>query len=395
MLDRTEQGPLPDAPFEAGPRGAPEAAGPLPVAGAQAAGMAAMRPAARILFVDDDQTVLAVSSLMLEERGCYVKTAWRAEEALRLLSRERFDIVFIDQFLGPVKGISLMQQLALMDPELHFVIVTADPHTELAVEALKKGASDFVGKPTRPADLLGSIEYVLGKKERDKKQRELVTGLEDQIIRKTEELQQVYFSVLSSLARAVERKDLGTYGHSMRVSHYSRLIGEMLGLGEEDLKHLRTASLLHDIGKIGISDSILAQRGPLSGEQARIIRTHPQEGVEILRPLHQYNDSLPAILHHHERADGSGYPHGLAGGDIPLPARIIAVADAYDALVSDRPYRPAVNHEEALQELIQCSGRQFDRSVLGAFVEAVRKQKRAPHPLPGEEDRYFRPGEPA
>ena len=345
----------------------------------------AMQPVTRILFVDDDHAVLAVSSLILEERGCRVKTADRAEEALRLLSRESFDIVFVDQILGPVKGIAFMQQLSRMYPELHFVITTADADTGLVVEALKKGASDFVRKPFRPADLLGSMEYVLRKKDLNRKQRERVAGLERQVVRKTEELEQVYFSVLSSLARAIERKDLGTHGHSMRVSHYSLLIGAALSLPEEDLKYLQAASLLHDIGKIGIGDSILAKRGPLSDEETRIIKTHPEEGVEILRPLAQFAALLPAILHHHERSDGSGYPHGLSGGDIPLPARIIAVADAYDAILSDRPYRPAASHKEAVQELVRCSGKQFDADVISAFEETMRKPDYAAPAAQGRE----------
>jgi putative nucleotidyltransferase with HDIG domain len=328
----------------------------------------------RALFVDDDKSILGMSAVMLEKLGCSVKTAGGAEEALFLLSSEQFDIVFIDQFLGPERGIDLMKRLSAADSELYFVIVTGDPDTRLAVEALKGGASDFITKPFLDLDLLRSIEYVLKKKKLDRERKDILAELESRVEKKTDELQQIYFSVLTSLARAVEKKDLGTYGHSLRVSHYACRIAAALGLLEEDMKTLKTASLLHDIGKIGIGDSILGKRGPLSEDEMRVIRSHPEKGVEILAPLKQFESLLPAILHHHEHYDGSGYPQEISGNDIPLFARIISVADAYDAILSDRPYRAAADNEKAVRELASCSGKHFDPLVINAFLDAVRKQ---------------------
>jgi putative nucleotidyltransferase with HDIG domain len=186
---------------------------------------------------------------------------------------------------------------------------------------------------------------------------------------KTEELRSVYFSVLSTLAQAMEKKDLGTYGHSKRVSQHSRMIADALGLRKDEKKSLSTASLLHDIGKIGISDLILGKQGSLNEDEMRIVRSHPQKGVEILKPLRQFESILPAILHHHESYDGSGYPDGLMREDIPFLARIIAVADTYDAILSERAYRSGSKHEKALEKLINYAGKQFDPEVVNAFVK--------------------------
>lgn len=327
----------------------------------------------RILLVDDEERILDTFSMILDAHGYYVKTASRPDDALRLISEDGFDVVFLDQFLGKIKGLDLMQIMSGIDPELYYVIITGNGSTDLAVESLKKGASDFISKPFFAADLIKSIEYVNKKRELDKQKKEMLSTLELKINEKTEELRKVYFSVLSSLSQAMEKKDTGTYGHSRRVSHYSRLISAALDLNEKDREDLKAASMLHDIGKIGISDFILGKPGPLNEGEMSIIRSHPQKGIEILKPLlepfKQFKSILPAILHHHESYDGSGHPYGLSGENIPLLARIIAVADTYDAIMSNRPYRPAANHEKAINELLNSAGRQFDPSIVNAFVK--------------------------
>ncbi len=328
----------------------------------------------RILFVDDDVNILNIAVVILEDYGYSVTTAGESEEAVLLASHERFDIVFIDQFLGHVMGTDLMKRLSTVNRELYFVIITGCPDSRLAVESLKGGASDFITKPFLAHDLHRSIEYVLKKRKLDREQKDILSELEARVEKKTNELQQIYFSVLTSLARAVEKKDLGTYGHSIRVSYYSCRIATTLGLPEKDIKNLKGASLLHDIGKIGIGDSILGKRGPLSEDEMRVVRSHPEKGVEILAPLKQFESMLPVILHHHEHYDGSGYPQKISGADIPLFARIIAVGDAYDAILSNRPYRAAADYKKAIQELASCSGKQFDPVIINAFLDTVRKR---------------------
>lgn len=297
----------------------------------------------KILIVDDEQRILETYASLLGDAGYYVRTASKAEDALLLASIEPYDIAFVDQFLGPTKGMDLIQKLSAANPYLHFVLITANGSTDLAVTAMKMGASDFISKPFFLADLLKSIEYVSKKRDLERQKKEMFDTLQTRLEEKTAELKTAYFSVLSSLAQAMEKKDIGTFGHSMRVRHYSRLIASALDLGGEEKENLKIAALLHDIGKIGTSDFILGKPGPLNETEMLDVRSHPLKGVEILKPLKptfsQLDSILPAILHHHEYYDGSGYPTGLSGEGIPLLARIITVADTYDAIVSTRPYR--------------------------------------------------------
>ena len=343
-----------------------------------------MDAALNILLVDDEPRILELFQDMLHDMGYRVTAVADPSAALTALGRETFDIAFLDQFLGPMLGLDLMDRLARVDPDLYFVIVTANGSTELAVEAFQRGASDFISKPFFEDDIIRSIAYVCKKRDLDRQRRVLMAELEQRVREKTEELIQVNFSVLTTLARTVEKKDLGTYGHSMRVSAYAGRIAAQLGLPEQDQSDLATAALLHDIGKIGISDTILGKPGPLSSDELAIVRRHPENGVEILRPMKHYQAVLPAILHHHEHVDGGGYPNGLQGGEIPLLARIIGVADTYDAILSDRPYRASANHQRALWVLNKLAGQQFDRDVVEA-LQAVLAGADGTRPSPASE----------
>jgi putative two-component system response regulator len=277
-----------------------------------------------------------------------------------------------------------VEHLGKIDPELHFMIMTGNPNIDMAIQSLKKGASDFLRKPFHMEDLVVSIDLVNKKREIEQQRKELMSLLELKVKEKTDELKQVYLSVLVTLSRTVETKDLGTYGHSMRVSTMSALVAGHLGLSSEEIEDIRAASLLHDIGKIGISDNILAKPGPLTPAEMTVVRSHPEKGVEILKPLKQFESLLPTILHHHERYDGSGYPHGLSGEAIPFTARIVAVADTYDAIMSDRPYRLAASHETAIRELTTWSGKQFDPDVLHAFMTIRNNNNRVEDPTNGQ-----------
>jgi putative nucleotidyltransferase with HDIG domain len=334
-----------------------------------------MAKASRILLVDDEVNILNVLSDMLREVDCSVRTANRPEEALRLMEQEPFDIAFVDNFLGSIEGIQLIEQMGRIDPDLHYVIMTGNPNIDLAIASLKKGVADFLRKPFRIEDVLISIDHVNRKRELERQRKELMSVLELKVQEKTDELKQIYLSVLVTLSRTVEKKDLGTYGHSMRVSRISGRIAEGLALSAQEVDDVKAASLLHDIGKIGISDSLLAKQGQLTEEEFGIIRCHSQKGVEILQPLKQFEALLPAILYHHERYDGSGYPAGLSGDAVPLSARIIAVADTYDAILSDRPYRLAATCDKAMQELRAWSGKQFDARVVSAFDRIMHEEK--------------------
>lgn len=334
----------------------------------------------RILVVDDEARVAELLADLLGDLGHRARAVADPGQARRVVAGGGFDIVFLDQFLGAVLGLDLMQDLAGMDPSLAFVIMTANSSTGLAVEALQRGALDFLAKPFFEEDVKRSISYVIRKRDLEIQQRERMDALERSVREKTDALIQVHFSVLLSLARAVEKKDLGTYGHSMRVSASVERIAERLLLPREERADLRAAALLHDIGKIGISDAILGKPGPLTPGEMAIVRRHPENGADILRPLKHFANALPAILHHHEHYDGSGYPGGLAAEGIPLAARIIAVADAYDAVLSNRPYRRAAAHSRAAEMLNQMAGSQFDPDIVRVFLELQED----PQSVPGE-----------
>jgi putative nucleotidyltransferase with HDIG domain len=323
----------------------------------------------RILMVDDEKRILQTFSMMLEDSGHYLKTASNGDEALKLIADEPFTVVFMDQFIGKERGLELMEKMATADPRLYFVMVTANGSTDLAVEALKRGASDFITKPFFMADLVRSIEFVNRKRDLDMQKRELLSTLETKVRERTQALESIHLDVLSALAQALEARDCGTSGHCKRVAHYAVRIADQLDLDSEQKRYLEIGALLHDVGKIGINDFILLKPAKLNDDEWCSLKSHPAKGVEILRSLKYLEPALPGILYHHENFDGTGYPAGLKGEAIPLTARIISVADAWDVMRSDRPYRKALSSEEARQELLRNAGRQFDSELVDIFLQ--------------------------
>ncbi len=325
----------------------------------------------RVLAVDDEKRILQAFSLMLSDQGYRLKTAASADEALERVAAERFDIIFLDCYIGRDRGLDLMEKLAVIDPDAYFVMITANGAADLAVEALKRGASDFITKPFFIADLIKSIDFVNKQRELDRQKREMFLTLETKVQERTRELESVYVEVLSSLAQVLETRDFSTYGHCKRVSRYARQIADELRMDAGQKHYLEIAALLHDVGKVGISDRILLKPGSLDSNEWSDLKSHPTKGVEILKPLKYLEPALPAILHHHEYFDGSGYPEGLKGEAIPLSARIIAVADAWDVMRSDRPYRKALSTDAAQEELRRFASVQFDPAIVDLFVKLV------------------------
>jgi putative nucleotidyltransferase with HDIG domain len=183
------------------------------------------------------------------------------------------------------------------------------------------------------------------------------------------ELKETFYGTIEALAETIEKRDPYTGGHTKRVMNYSLLIGKAMGLSPRELENLKLAAILHDIGKIGIRDRVLLKEGKLTNEEAVEMNMHPKYGAEILEHIKQLKDVIPGMRGHHERYDGSGYPDGLKAKEIPLFARIIAVADAYDAMTTDRPYRKGLSKETAIEELLRCAGKHFDPDIVRIFVE--------------------------
>jgi putative two-component system response regulator len=309
----------------------------------------------RILIVDDESAARTALATLLRREGFEVDEVRDGASALNRCASFRPDLVLLDILMPGVSGFEVCRQIKAT-PETRLtpvVLITGLSATEDRIEGINAGADDFLSKPIDFNELLARTRSLLRLKQF------------------TDELESAE-GVLFSLAKSIEARDPYTRGHCERLSDMSACLGERLGLPEEDIKALRRAGIVHDVGKVAVPDAILLKPGPLSSEETEIMRRHPVVGEQICRPLRTFRLVLPIIRHHHERHDGSGYPDGLRGSEIPVTAAILQLADVYDALTTNRPYRhaslPAVGlkimHEE-------CARGWWNRSLLDAFTEMV------------------------
>ena len=331
---------------------------------------------ATILVVDDDASVRHVISTVLREEGYTVRAAASADQALELL-RAAGDVptVLSDLKMPVHDGIWLLDQVLQRHPHAAVVMLTGYGDTENAVECLKRGAADYLLKPPRITDLVRAIERAQSRRKLALARNRYHQGLARRVREKTAELTDAlrrtadaYNSTLSALVAALDAREHETSDHSQRVVRYTLAIAERMGLQGEDLDQIGRGALLHDIGKIGVPDSILLKAGPLTPAEWVEMRKHPEVGHQILQSIGFLNQAAEIVLAHQERWDGGGYPRKLKGAEIPLGARIFAIADTLDAMTSDRPYRKGVSYEEARAEIARCSGTQFDPACVEAFL---------------------------
>jgi putative two-component system response regulator len=291
---------------------------------------------ARILVVDDDALTRQILTDQLVEAGYLVSTAQDGEEALAKVAAEPPDLVLLDVIMPKLDGYEVCRRLksdgrTILIPVVMITVLTA---TQERIKGIEAGADDFLSKPFNPQELMTRVRSLLRLK------------------RYTDELEKGE-TVLFTLALSVEARDPCTGDHCDRLARISVALGKLLGLPRNQLKALHRAGILHDLGKIATPDAILLKPEALTDDEGVVIRKHPVVGEQICAPLRSLRLVLPIIRHHHERLDGSGYPDGLAGEAIPLPAQILQCVDIYDALTSERPYRPAYNHEQACAILRQ------------------------------------------
>jgi putative two-component system response regulator len=316
-----------------------------------------------VLVVDDHPLNLELIEGCLADVDCRVITATDGIEALELVKKDPPDLVLLDVMMPRMDGYEVCQRLKA-SPEgrlLPVVMVTALGQIADRVRGLEVGADDFIVKPIERVELVARVRSLLRVK---------------QLYDRLDDAQRTIFA----LARAVEAKDSALESHTERVGMNARRIGEALGLGDDTLDDLLWGGVIHDIGKIGTPDSILLKPGPLTGDEFEIMKQHVFIGEEIARPLRSAHDLLPIIRNHHERIDGNGYPDGLAGDDIPLGARIVAICDAFDAMISDRPYRKGLTHADALATLTAGAGTQWDATLVGIFHTLVSEPLPEPEP---------------
>jgi response regulator RpfG family c-di-GMP phosphodiesterase len=334
----------------------------------------------RLLVADDDAAVRSVLAEMLcADYEC--ESVGSAEEALELLESGEFQLVLSDIAMPGMSGLELIPRVRELSPDTLVIVVSGSQEIESAVEALRAGAFDYLVKPFDLEHIKFAVRRGLEHQRLRAAKRGYETYLERMIERRTEELdgalrscENAYRMTLKALVAALETRDSETHGHSERVVSFSLRLGQELKLNTEQMRSLEFGSLLHDIGKIGVPDAILRKPAKLTDEEWVLMREHPLHGQKILRGIEFLAGAARVVAQHHEKWDGSGYPLGLKGAEIDLNARIFAVADAFDAMVSDRVYRAGRTYEAALAELQTCAGVQFDPRVVEAFRRIPRHE---------------------
>lgn len=327
----------------------------------------------RILIVDDEPEITAIlSDLFFGKYDC--TTAGSAEEALEQLAAVTYDLVISDITMPGMSGLEMIPHVKPISPNTVVVMISGMQTVESAIDALRLGAFDYVMKPFDLRQVEAVVtralehqELIVAKQRYEDHLQELVAQRTVELDQALNSLEEAYRSTLKALTTALETRDLETHGHSERVVTYSLRLGREYGLNSELMKSLEFGSLLHDIGKIGVPDLILRKPAQLTADEWVLMREHPMHGQQILRGIKFLEGAAKVVAQHHEKWDGSGYPVGMNGEDIDICARIFSVADAFDAITSDRVYRKGKSYEAAAQELDDWAGKQFDPKVVEAF----------------------------
>ena len=331
----------------------------------------------RILIVDDDRVILNFLSRKLGLLGYLCDTEPDGLKAIHRVKAEHFDAVILDVNMPYIDGTEILYFLRRTEPDIPVVMISGMDSTDIVRKTLREGAYDYLVKPLCLDELEVSVRRALQHGHLSRQIKENQKILEEQVALRTRELaaaleqvNKTYDATILALGSALETRDIETQSHSVRVARFSCLLAVNLGLDEgERLTDIQRGAYLHDIGKIGVPDAILRKPESLNEQEWRIMKRHPQIGKDIIEGIEFLKGSTPLVYCHHEQYDGSGYPRGLAGDRIPIEARIFAVADALDAMTSDRPYRKAMSVGEAKREICTLAGAQFDPDVVEALAE--------------------------
>ena len=328
----------------------------------------------KILIVDDEEPIREVVSTMLEAQGFRCATVSNGRLAQELVPKYRPDLVLSDMIMPEMDGVRLLDWLREYDPDVPVIMVTAMHDISTALEAIRRGAYDYILKPFEKDQLFLGVRRALQHRQLVIENRSYQRNLEELVEERTAQLsgaltqlEQSYDDTLEALGSALDLRDAETEGHCQRVTAFTIYIAKAMKLPVEALPVLARAAFLHDIGKMAIPDGILRKPGPLDNEEKQVMRTHCLIGFNMLTRIPFLRDAADIVLAHQEFFDGNGYPRGLKGEAIPLGARIFAIADAMDAMISDRPYRRALSLTHARDEILRCSGTQFDPKIVEIF----------------------------
>ena len=322
----------------------------------------------KILAVDDEEGIVDSLSIFLKRSGYNFTGVTDPTEAIQLVKNEHFDLMILDFMMYPLHGDQVVEEIRKFNKELYILLLTG--HKDLAppLETIKRlDIQGYCEKSDKFDQLLLLIESGIKSIEQMNEIKRINKELSDT----NEQLEKAYLESIETLRYTVEAKDPYTRGHSDRVSSYSVLIGEKLGLSDEDIRILRIGGLFHDIGKIGVPDAILLKESKLSDDEYSQIKNHPTIGEHILSNASIFKNMIPIVKHHHERFDGKGYPSQLSGYEIPYLARITTIADTFDAMTSKRSYRNPLPLPVVINEIKKCSGIQFDPDIAKVFVEIL------------------------
>jgi putative nucleotidyltransferase with HDIG domain len=358
-----------------------------------------------ILIVDDERGPRESLRIILKP-AYHVLSASSGADALEILRTVPVDLVTLDLNMPGIKGEELMATIRREFPDVEIIVITGWGTVESASDAVRWGIADYLQKPFDVVQVMASVTRAVARQRGRRRMVGFLESLGDTLGREREvaailtdldadpalrgRLQIAVerlstgagqsqeplrtLAMLEMLAETIEAKDLHMAGHARRSAYYASLLADRLCLANEQREHIRIAAFLHDLGKVGVPEDLLAKPAPLVPEERDVLEAHSDSGARILEPMGIANQIVEAIRHHHERWDGQGYPSGLAGDSIPLAARIVQLADVYDALTSERPHRPAKSREAALAEIRRCAGTQFDPDLAKEFVAVLESQ---------------------
>lgn len=333
-------------------------------------------PTERILVVDDEDSIREIVCSMLGSAGYPTASASSGVEAIGILeSGEEFALMLSDMMMAGMDGLALLERTKERIPEMPVIMVTAVHDISVALGSIRNGAYDYLLKPFEREQLLATVRRALENRRLRLENRSYQMELESKVIKATEqlrgavtELERSYDITLQALGDALDLKDAETEGHSKRVTAYTIAIANKLGVSKDKISVIARGAFLHDIGKMAIPDAILRKPGPLTPEERMVMREHCYRGYQIVRRIPFLQEAAEIVYAHQEFYDGTGYPRGLKGDEIPLGARIFAIGDTLDAITSDRPYRRAQSFKAAQAEIVRFAGRQFDPEIVRIFT---------------------------